>query len=170
MRRALLLVLCLCLLAGAQPVVAAPEVRGVRRSEPITIKSDELLTDSNTRTATFSGKVVARQGDITIYADRLIVVYAAKEQEVEKVEALGNVRIVQGTRTAQGGRATYDNRAGTITLEQNPKVQQGNDVVSGKVITYFVDEERSVVTSGPGERVEATITPREKVKEPGGRR
>jgi lipopolysaccharide export system protein LptA len=34
--------------------------------------------------------------------------------------------------------------------------------VTGKVITYFVDDDRSVVTGGGDSRVEATIHPKPK--------
>jgi lipopolysaccharide export system protein LptA len=140
---------------------------GDRSGQPIQIKSDQLLTDSASRTATFTGKVVARQADITMYADRLVITYDEKDKDVEKVEAFGNVRITQGNRQAQAGHAFYDNRAGKIMLDGTPKVFQGDDVVTGKLITYYVNEERSVVTGGPDERVNAVIHPREKGKNDG---
>ena len=130
-------------------VKAAPTMRTTGRSEqPIQLKANELSTDSNNRTATFTGNVIARQGDITIFCDRLVVHYGEKEQEVTQVEAYGNVRIVQGNRQAQAGRAHYDNRAGTILLEENPKVSQGDDWVTGKTITFYVNEQKSTVTGG----------------------
>lgn len=136
---------------------AQPSVRG---DQPIQIKADELSTDNAQKTATFSGNVTARQGDITIYSDRLIVHYGAKEREVTKVEALGKVRIVQGNRIGQSGRALYDNRSGTILLEDNPRVNQGEDMVTGKTITFYVNEQKSVVTGGSEGRVQAVIHPK----------
>jgi len=135
-----------------------------RSGQPITIKSNELVTDSKGRTATFIGKVQAKQQDITIYADRLVVHYAEKGGNVDKVEAFGNVRIVQLNRIGTGGHAVYSNKEGKISLSDNPKVYQGKDVVSGKVITYFIAEEKSVVTGGPDSRVNAVIYPKEKGK------
>ena len=135
-----------------------------RSNQPIQIKSDELSTDSVARTATFKGKVVARQGDVTIYADRLVVTYSDKEHDVEQIEAFGNVRISQGDRLAQAGHARYEGKGGKIVLDTEPKVFQGDDVVTGKIITYYLDEQRSVVTGGPEGRVEAVIHPREKGK------
>ena len=44
-----------------------------RPGQPINIKSNELYTDSNARTATFVGKVVAKQKDMTIYSDKLVI-------------------------------------------------------------------------------------------------
>ena len=163
MTRALRIIpICLALAACcASALAASPE----RNSLPIQIKSNELVTDNTSRTATFSGKVSARQGDVTILSDKLVIRYGAAGQDVEKVEAFGNVRIVQGNRHGEAGHAVYDNKKGEIVLDGSPKVFQGEDVITGKVITYFVDEQKSVVTGGgPKERVEAVIHPKEKGK------
>ena len=133
-----------------------------RNSLPIQIKSNELLTDNASRTATFIGKVSARQGDVTIYSDKLVIHYSSGDKEVDKVEAFGNVRIVQENRLGQADHAVYENKGGKITLDGNPKVVQGEDVITGSIITYFVDEQKSVVTGGPGKRVDAVIHPKGK--------
>ena len=166
MRKIVVFVTICVALAG---IAFGAPATGDRSGQPIQIKSDQLLTDSASRTATFTGKVVARQGDITMYSDRLVITYAEKDKDVEKVEAFGNVRITQGNRQAQAAHAFYDNKAGKIILDGTPKVFQGDDVVTGKQITYYVNEERSVVTGGPDERVNAVIHPREKGKNDGTR-
>lgn len=131
-------------------------------SEPIKIKSDELQTDTKGRTATFAGKVVARQGDVTIHADRMVVHYAASSDDLEKVEVFGNVRILQANRIGTGSHGVYDSNSGMITLDGSPRVVQGNDSVTGKVITYNLNDETSVVTGGGDSRVEAIIHPKER--------
>ena len=62
------ILICLALAAGLASAQAAPPERN---SLPIQIKSNELVTDNASRIATFSGKVSARQGDVTIFSDRL---------------------------------------------------------------------------------------------------
>ncbi|MBK5276664.1 MAG: lipopolysaccharide transport periplasmic protein LptA [Desulfuromonadales bacterium] len=127
---------------------------------PITIKSNDLTTDNKGKTAVFTGKVVAKQGDLTIFCDKMTVYYGKTEGEVDKIESDGNVRIVQENRTGLASHAVYDSKQGQITLTGgNPKVKQGEDTVSGEIITYFIDEERSSVTGG---RVEAVIKPKPK--------
>jgi lipopolysaccharide export system protein LptA len=138
---------------------------GDRGNQPITIKSNQLYTDSKSSTAIFTGKVVAKQQDVTIFADKLVVYYPEQGGQVDRVEAFGNVRIVQQNRLGTGEHAVYNNKEGKITLYDNPKVHQGNDVVSGKVITYFIGEEKSVVTGGPDTRVEAVIYPKGRGKD-----
>lgn len=132
-----------------------------RNKLPIKIVSNELVTDNGTQTATFTGKVVAKQGDVTIYSDKLVIHYS-KGQEVDQIEAFGHVRIVQVNRLGESDYAIYESKSGKVTLTGNPKVVQGQDVVTGHVITYFVDEQKSLVTSAPGKRVDALIHPKEK--------
>ncbi|HJV34448.1 lipopolysaccharide transport periplasmic protein LptA [Geomonas sp.] len=145
------------LLLLASPVCGAQAVR----KEPLKIKSDTLQTDNQQKTAVFEGKVVARQGDMTLYADKVVVSYSGDGKELSKVEAFGNVRILQGNREATGAHGIYEPKEARIILDGSPKVVQGDDVVTGKVITYYVNEQRSVVTSGPKQRVEAIIHPGE---------
>jgi lipopolysaccharide export system protein LptA len=142
---------------GGRTVLAQEAL--VRNSQPIQLKSDRLATDTANKTATFSGRVVARQGDLTIQCDQLVVRYAEKGNDVAEVLATGNVRITQGERLAFAGRAVYDNVSGIIRLEEQPRVQQGEDSIVGSTITYYVNELKSVVVGGPGQRVEAVIRP-----------
>lgn len=140
-------------------------VRKDRSSLPITIKSNELSTDNKGKTALFFGKVVAKQGDITIYSDKLTVSYADEKNDVEKIEAEGNVRIVQENRIATAVRAIYDSKQGRITLTGKPKVTEGSaNTISGGTITYYLDEERSEVRSDGQGPVVTTIQPRARKK------
>jgi len=160
--RIVTIIIFLCLATFSSNLYAAGEGRS---GQPISIKSNELITDGKGRTATFIGKVVAKQNDMTIYADKLVVYNAEQGGDVDKVEAFGNVRIVQQNRIGTSGRAVYSNKEGMISLFDNPRVNQGKDVVTGKVITYFITEEKSVVTGGPDSRVNAVIYPKTKGKD-----
>ena len=129
-----------------------------RSSLPTTIKSNQMLADNKGKTALFSGDVVTKQGDITIYSERMTINYGDKG-DVEKVEADGNVRIVQENRIGTASHAVYDTRKGHITLTGNPKVMQGKDSITGKTIIYYVDEDKSVVSGDADSRVNAVIHP-----------
>jgi len=150
--------LCLILVALAPAAFAAPAAS----HEALKIKSDTLRADNENKTAVFEGKVVARQGDLTLYSDRLVISYSGEGRELSRIEAFGNVRIMQQNRQATGAHAVYEPKEARILLDGNPKVVQGDDVITGKLITYFVNEQKSVVTGGPNQRVEAVIHPRGK--------
>lgn len=168
-----MLLVCIVTASRSLAVSADKPTHRDRSGLPITIKSNEMTADNKGKTAIFSGKVVAKQGDITIFSDKLVVSYAEKNSEVDKVEAIGNVRIVQLNRTGIASQAVYDSRDGRITLtgSPNPKVMQGSDSVSGKIITYYVDDDKSFVTGGgdPNSRVEAVINQPVRKDSAGGR-
>lgn len=167
---ALLCTWCLLSVSVASAAPAPPGNRD-RSGQPITVKANEMTADNKEKTAVFSGKVVAKQGDITIFADKLIVNYLEKGGDVEKVEALGSVRIVQLNRTGFADKAEYDSLSGRVVLTGSPRVVQGGDSISGKVITYYVDGDRSDVSSGgdPKARVEAIINPPARKSDAGSR-
>jgi lipopolysaccharide export system protein LptA len=155
-----------CLFAASLALANPAELKD-RSSLPINIKSNELVTDNKGKTAIFTGKVVAKQGNVTIFSDKLIVYYGENQGEVDKIEADGNVRIVQENRTGLSAHAVYESKEGRITLTgNNPRVSQGTDVVTGKIITYYIDEDRSVASGGGDSRVEAIIHPQEKNSKP----
>ncbi len=156
-----IVLICLWCLFPASIVPAATQAHKDRSNLPITVKSNEMTADNKGKTAVFSGKVVAKQGDVTIFSDKLVVSYASKGGDVEKVEAIGNVKIVQLNRTGFADQAVYESRNGRIVLTGSPRIVQGGDSISGKVITYYVDDDKSDVSSDgdPKARVEAVINP-----------
>lgn len=159
----LFVLLCTTSLMSA-PSAVKGAARKDRSNLPITINSNQLTADNKGKTAIFTGKVVAKQGDVTILADKLTIYYGDKgdkKNEVEKVEADGNVRILQGNRVGIASHAVYESKAGRITLTGKPRVMQGNDTTSGKIITYLIDDEQSTVTGDVGERVITTIHPQD---------
>lgn len=158
----LLLLLLLSVPAPAIPADSSVN-KGGRVDKQIDIKSNELVTDKEKKTATFIGSVVAKQEDLTVYSDKLVIHYDPNG-DVEMIEADGNVRIVQQNKLGTGGHAVYDLKEGKITLTVNPRVQQGEDSVAGEVITYYVDQDRSQATGTPGSRVRAIINPKGKAK------
>ncbi len=156
----LLVVFCVLSVAFAAWSATSPPLRQNRSKKPINIKADKLQADNKGKIAVFTGRVVSKQDDVTIYSDRLEIYYGEGKDEVDKIIAIGNVRIVQTNRVGTGGHAVYISKDGKMTLTINPKVTQDNDSVTGKVIIYYLDEDRSEVESGEDVRVEAVIIPK----------
>lgn len=131
-------------------------------SQPLRVTSNQLEADNKNQVITFTGKVVARQGEITIHADMAKVFYEKREEgnEVREIVATGNVKILQGDRVATGQKAVLYNEEQKIVLTGQPRVWQGKDMVSGDKITVLLEEDRSLVESGPDRRVEVILYPR----------
>ena len=131
-------------------------------AQPLRVTSQQLEADNKNLVITFIGNVVARQGDMTIYADETKVFYEKKEEgnEVREIVATGNVKMVQGERVATGQKAVFYNEEQKVILTGQPRVWQGKDMVSGDKITFLLEEDKSLVESGPDRRVEVILYPR----------
>lgn len=152
-----------CLLWGlllAVPVGAAEKLPQPS-TLPIEVTAQQLEADQQQRKAVFSGDVVAKQGDITLYSEKLIVYSLPEEDRVDRLEALGHVRVVQLDRVATAERAIYRQQQETLELYGQAEVQQGQNRVSGDEITVYLRENRSVVKSDGG-RVKAVLFPQKK--------
>jgi lipopolysaccharide export system protein LptA len=130
-------------------------------SLPIDVVADRVSADSVRNTVAFEGNVVARQGDVTLYADRIEADYSREAGAIDRIEAAGNVRVVQEGREARSARATFHNFEQRIVLSGGATLRQGENTVQGDTLTIFLRENRSVVTGGKdGGRVKAVINPK----------
>jgi lipopolysaccharide export system protein LptA len=114
-------------------------------SAPLQVDSKTLEALGNQGMIIFQGDVVARQGDVTLQADRVEVRVDRATREIRTVEARGNVRIRKGEIVATGEEATYEAGTGVAVLTGKPKVWRGQDVVAGDRITLYLAEDRSLV-------------------------
>jgi len=132
---------------------------------PIEVTALQLAADQGQGQATFSGEVVAKQGDITLYCDKLTVFSLPEVNQVDRLEAFGHVRVVQLDRIATADRAVYRQLQGTLALFGNAEVHQGQNRVAGEEIIVYLQENRSVVKSGAGGRVKAVLFPHQQEQE-----
>jgi lipopolysaccharide export system protein LptA len=79
---------------------------------------------------------------------------AASSRALSQVEATGHVKIVKENGNATCGKALYSADEEVITLTDNPVAWEHGTRVSGKKITIFLKEERSVVEGGSHVRIE----------------
>lgn len=153
------------LILAAAAVTALAQERRVSRAEelgnrPIEISADRLSADSVKNSVSFEGNVVAKQGDVTLHADRVFAEYTRGAVVIEKIIAEGNVRVTQEDREARAGRAVFYNLEQRIVLSGDAGLIQGGNTVKGETVTIYLREKRSVVTGGEGGRVRAVIQPR----------
>lgn len=158
MRRTGIFFSLLLLAAG----LGLPHTAAGQRSadQPIDITADRLEADDAAGQVKFIGRVVARQGDVTLYSGEMILFLTPETRDVERVEAYGEVRIVQGERVAVGRKGVFFRNEGRIVLTGDPRVHQGEDMISGDEIVVFLQEEKSIVRGGEGSRVKAVFHPK----------
>ena len=152
--------ICMLLMLAVPVLGSVPAGKGFSSDQPIDIRSDSLEADDAKRQVRFLGNVVARQGDLTIYAQEVAIFYAEGAGEIDRIEAYGDVRIVQGDKVATGRQGVFFNREGKIVLTGSPRLNQGENHITGAEVTVFLNEERSVVRGQEGGRVNAVFHPK----------
>ncbi len=151
---------------------SADKKTGKKQSEAIHITSDKMEVKDQKGTVIFSGNVVAKKGNLTIYSDILEVFYAKKaagkksvpagrdtkeKRRLKKIVARGHLRIVQGKRRATAREAVYYKPQEKIVLIKDARIWDGKNTIKGDKVTLFVNENRSVVESSGKDRVEAVV-------------
>ena len=143
-----------------------------KASAPIHIEADRMISQEQKNSIIFLGNVDARQGDLTIRSDEMTVYYTPNKKkdkkkgrgsasEVKKLVCKKNVEITQGDWLGTGNRMDYFAKDRKVILSGNAKAWQGPNMVSGKTITYYLDEKRSIVEQDKKKsgRVTAVIHP-----------
>lgn len=119
--------------------------------DPIQIEADSLEVQDRDKTAVFAGNVRLVQGPTTMNASRITVYYAGSaggsNQQINKVEAQGPIRVRSRDQTARGNRATFTMATQILTLTGNVVLTKGGNELRG---------DRLVVNLKTGEsRIEA---------------
>ena len=101
------------------------------RDEPVKIRAASLEVREKDKMATFSGDVHVLQGDTEMRCKSLVVFYEEEsgprpvkaaepgpggDQQIRRIEAKGNVVVVQKDQNAAGDAATFNMRENTVTL------------------------------------------------------
>ncbi len=174
--RALLFLLAFaCVTAGPTSGFSAEKMVS---DKPIKITSDSLEADNNAKKIYFRGSVRAIQDDINITCDTMSVTYGGKTegstggkaegstpsggQDIEHIVAEGNVVITQGNRVITGKQAEFFQKTRTIVITGDPVAKEGQNTIRGGKITFYIDENKSVVEGARTKQVEAVIFPDQK--------
>jgi lipopolysaccharide transport protein LptA len=123
---------------------------------PTNIKSDSLNLDYKNKAILFTGHVHAVQPDGDLTSDALRVQYGQDFHDIKMMYADGNVRMSQGTRWVTADHAVLDQTKHILTFRGNPVVHDGEDQITGPLITVDLVTGRSTV-----ENPRVVIFPRE---------
>lgn len=144
-----------CLAAILCWLVVMPAVAA---DAPIQIEADRMSSTEKTNTVLFSGNVDARQADVRIRANEMTVHYSQAKtntkgqktasQQVEKIICNGNVEVSKKEWLGTAKKMIYLAKERQVILMDNAKAYQGQNMVSGEKIVYYMDEGRSEVVGG----------------------
>ena len=145
-----------------EPAKASEKALGfLDQKKPIDIVSDTMEGFDKEKYVFFKGNVVAKQDDLYIYSDTMEAYMSADTNEIDKANAKGHVRIIKQNRTATCKEAFFDNVKGEILLKGDAVVTSDKDRVEGDVVTYYVNEDRAVVTAEKSKKAKVTIYPKQ---------
>jgi lipopolysaccharide export system protein LptA len=154
------------------------QITKINSKEPLEIVSDRMDAYNEKKLVVFSGNTIAKQGDIVLKSDSLMLYYkketgkkdkiGTKEIEgvgdLEKIEAKGNISVTQGERMATGDEALYLQDSGQIIMTGNAVLREGKNIIKGDKVIVFTNENRGTVFSDSQKRVKAIIYPQEKTE------
>ena len=131
----LLLSLCLVGLSSGVWAQGTNVAFGTIRQDtalPVEVTADNLSVDQGTGEAIFTGNVMIGQGEMRLTAQRVLVVYRADANGIERLEATGGVTLVSGPDAAEAQRADYNIDDGTIVMTGDVLLSQGQNALTAE--------------------------------------
>ncbi|HEY4162840.1 MAG TPA: LptA/OstA family protein [Dongiaceae bacterium] len=103
-------------------------------NQPIDISADNGIEwNRDAKTYIARGNAVASQGDSEVHADTLTAYYTTDSNQVDRVVAEGNVKMMNTTETAYGDHADYDRvRALLVMTGHALKVQSATQTITAR--------------------------------------
>ena len=132
---------------------------------PIDVDAGRIDIADDANEAIFSGAVVIRQGSLTLNADRVRITYqkdSAGNPQVQRLDALGNVRLRQDTMRASANSGIYDVNGRLVTLLGNVKMDRDGNHLEGARVVWNLNTRTSSfdarTAANPGGRVTGRFT------------
>jgi len=137
-------------------------------SQPIEITADRLVSRGDQNYAEFIGNVEAAQGNFSIRSDTLKITYqrstdagtkgVSDADSIEKIEAIGRVKIKSDNRRAETDRAEYRLQDDVVELiGENSFVTDGKNTLTGSKITWRRKTGEITVAGSDQKRVKAVF-------------
>jgi len=123
--------------------------------DSVEIESQQMSVDHLHGHAEFKGGVRLLRGDFELRCDRLLAYY--HNNELQRAEAFGRVRMQQGIKHGASKRATFNRQNNILTLIGEASVEDKDGVIRGETITHNIKTKHTQVTQGSSGRVRLSI-------------
>jgi lipopolysaccharide export system protein LptA len=159
MIRPALIALCLAATAGSAQVTGGFGLSAKDTSAPIEVSADRFDADLNSKTGTYSGNVLVKQGQMRLRADKVRVDVVSGKPD--KILANGNVLFTAPSGNAQGDACVYDVAPRLITLTGRVVLTKDKNVMRGSTLTVNLATGQAQLGARqvPGQRVQGLFTP-----------
>jgi lipopolysaccharide export system protein LptA len=131
---------------------------------PVQISADSAEMDDRRGIGTYTGNVVIKRGDMTLWADRIVI--HAPDRRPVRIEAEGNPVRAEAPdpdnqpRVATALRMEYRIADDVLLLLREARVQTLTEDARGERITYDLAQDIIRIEGTPTERVQIIIQPR----------
>lgn len=141
-------------------------LKGHNSDAPVDWDAQRIEVQDQQGKAILTGNVVAKQGDMTLTASRLVAAYSKRPStHVDRLDASGGVVIRGPGETARGAFGIYDLNQKIITMVGAVTLTRCDATVSGGRLVYDLNSGRAVMDGGgapgssnPGGRVTGSFT------------
>ena len=143
---------------------------------PVLVSADNMVYDPDNNKVLFSGSVELIREDLTLWCTALTLNLkdsradqASQEaqgllpqanlapNDLETIVAEQDVYFILNTSNGIADKITYDLDQGIMIMEGNPRMHDGDNSITGQIIRYYLDENRSEVEGGSERRVQAVF-------------
>jgi len=115
-------------------------------SAPIEILADQLAVSQADNSATFSGNVIISQGEMSLTAPIVTVIYNLETSDIDKLVASGGVTLVSGNEAAEAEEAEYSVVTGIIVMKGNVLLAQGLNSLAAAEMTVNLNDGSALLT------------------------
>jgi lipopolysaccharide export system protein LptA len=122
-------------MASAQTTNVAFGAMKADTSLPVEVTADSLDVNQEDGSAEFRGNVQVGQGQMRLSAARVLVIYDETRRQIQRMEAVGNVVLVNGPDAAEAQRADYSIDTGVIVMTGDVLLTQGANAMASDKMT-----------------------------------
>jgi len=128
-------------------------------SAPISVSSDNMSADMQTKIVTYTGNVIITQADFKLRADKVNVHIVNGKASV--IDGAGNVLFTSTSGNASGDTGVYDLNTKNITLDGKVVLTKEKNVMRGTHLVMNMDTGLASLTAKgmAGGRVQGLFTP-----------
>lgn len=115
--------------------------------QPVEVASDTLSVNQTDGSAEFTGNVQVTQGEMTITAGKIRVIYAAEGGgRISRMNATGGVTLVNGAEAAEAREAVYSIDDATVVMTGDVILTQGQTALSSDTLSIDLNSGTGTMT------------------------
>jgi lipopolysaccharide export system protein LptA len=130
---------------------------------PVEVTADSLNVNQADGSAEFIGNVLIGQGEMRLSANKVLVIYNQEVGGIARLDATGDVVLVNGPDAAQADRAEYTIESGVIVMTGNVLLTQGQNALTSDRMTVNLTDG----TANMAGRVKTILNPGAKTDDGG---